>query len=433
MLWLYVRRYAAAFPKIALAVAVILISTIAFVIWLISFKARKAEPARIAEVEKVILPKIQKIEENPGRFVLVDNTLVDIERAEVVFTSWLKYGVPQRLFWKEKEHKFLAAYERGFVRYDFKGAVEAELNQPPSTVADDMKWAVLCRNGDVYRTDLDWEKMSRLNEKKITAIGQFNDQYFAANLLIGTERTLILRNVNKIANVNLQTGTVKPMDLSLEQLSKRKSPDSKRVVGLEKGQFYCYEVDADRPLYHPVGRGAINDYLWLGNEKCVAIAAMKTVVVYDVPKNTLTVLAELPAACNRIGEPSPDQRYFFCAGKSQGFLIDAEKRTVLPVVGGAGVKWISNDTFTFSREIMDSDQRGTWVQTVGEPEKRVLTEPFLVGKVGGLVMTVPSKEWLVFATKRGLARMRSNGGEAAEILALPHPPQQAVGIETWDF
>ena len=96
---------------------------------------------------------------------------------------------------------------------------------PASCVADDFKWAVFSRGGDVYRADIDWPGMKLTNERKVTSIGQFSDQYFPSNLFIGTEKTLIVRNLNKLVNVNLETGAVKPMDMSLEQITRRKSPD----------------------------------------------------------------------------------------------------------------------------------------------------------------------------------------------------------------
>lgn len=76
----------------------------------------------------------------------------------------------------------------------------------------------------------------------------------------------------------------------------------------------------------------------------------------------------------------------------------------------AGITWISSDTFAFSRELQDSDLRGTWFQKVGEREKRVSLEPFIVNKKGGLIMFLPSSELVVFLTNVGILKVKKEQG-----------------------
>src|SRR5581483_12267786 len=136
MIWLYLKRFAGAFPKLALATVVIVASTVAFGVWWFSYRMRQVvlKPVPVEDIR----PKVEKVEANPGHYVLVDNALYDSESGELVFANWLKQGMPMRLFWQPREHKFLAQYERGFVRYNFNGTVDAELpNTPATTLSDD--------------------------------------------------------------------------------------------------------------------------------------------------------------------------------------------------------------------------------------------------------------------------------------------------------
>jgi len=202
---------------------------------------------------------------------------------------------------------------------------------------------------------------------------------------------------------------------------------------LERGQFYCYDVETDETKTIAIGRGALNDYQWLGNDRCAAIAAGRAVVLYDRLENTLAEVAALPSPSARIGEPSPDGRLVFCVGRmGNGVLVDLQKKTAVPVAGGAGIIWISADTFAFSREVQDSELRGTWMQTAGEGERRVSPDPYLVANSGPMIMASPAGV-IVYATKHGLSKMNPDGTEVAELIKLPHPPGRVVAIADWSF
>ena len=429
-MWRYLRN----FPKFLACFAIIITAVTIVVVWKIRRAALDAlfrdRPAQIEDTRA----REALVEAKRGRLLLVDNDLYDIDTGTVIFKNWLKEKTPQRLFYDSQPKKYIAQYERGFVRYALNGAEEATLLQKNKPAfSDDLKGAVYSNEKDIWRADVDWKAFKLVNERKVTSVGQFSDLYLADNIVVGTEKTLLVHNINKVLNVKLDTGDVKPMQISLDGISKRKSPDSKGVVGLENGKFYYYEVDTDDAKYFPVGRGAINDYQWLGNGKCVAIAAMKTVIQFDRAKRTLTELVALPVPCNRIGEPSPDGRFVFCASMVNGkaALVDVEKKTATPVTGGAGVCWVSNDTFAFSREAPDSDLSGTWLETVGQGERRVSPEPYLVTRRGAELMVVKSAGLVVFVTKQGISKMKPDGTEVAELVKLLHPPSFVQDIEDW--
>ena len=101
----------------------------------------------------------------------------------------------------------IAQYERGFIRYGMNGAVEARLVQKNKPAfSDDLKWAVYANEKDIWRADVDWKEFKLANGRKVTSIGQFSDQYFADNIVVGTNKTLLVHNMNKVLHVNLETG-----------------------------------------------------------------------------------------------------------------------------------------------------------------------------------------------------------------------------------
>lgn len=428
MIWRFLRSV----PKFVFALAVVVASLALLFFWNVRRSVRQTA-ARIqpAQVEDNTARQAL-VASKPLRLLLVDNDLYDLDTGAIIFKNWLQDGMPGKLFWEAGSKTMLAEYERGFVRYRLDGTEEKALPQKyPYGIADDYKWIVYARDKDIWRADVDWRALELVNERKVTSIGQFNHQNFAMNIVLGTDKTLLIRSMNKVLHVDFVTGAVKPMDLFLEQIGKRRSPDSKGIVGLENGKFYYYEVDTDDAKYFPVGRVAINDYQWLGDAQCVALVEAKNMVLYDRAKRTLTELLTLPFQCNRIGEPSPDGRFVFCASgvTHKGVLVDTAKKGAVPVIGGEGVTWISNDTFAFSREVPDSDLRGTWLQKPGEGERRISPEPYLVGKNGGFIRALPSSSLVVFATKHGVATMKPDGSELVEVAKLAHPPERVLGIQ----
>jgi hypothetical protein len=154
-------------------------------------------------------------------------------------------------------------------------------------------------------------------------------------------------------------------------------------------------------------------------------------MLFDRTQDTVSEIVTLPSQLSKIGEPSPDGRFVFCAGRGSGVLVDLEQKSATAISGGVGIHWISKDTFAFSREVPDTDLRGTWLQTAGESERRVSPEPYLVGKGGGFIMSLPNLEMAVFATKHGLSKMKLDGTEVVELLKLPAPPAQVLDIQEW--
>ena len=430
MRWDFIKK----FPKYALVLGLIVGSTVVFGLWWFMFRGRSAGSGRsdsAAVPVKDISKQIALVESKPERLLLVDNNLYDLDTGALIFKSWLKNGMPLKMSWEPASKTMLAQYERGFVRYRPDGTMQASFAQKyPLAISDDRQWILLVKDKDIWKADVDWKTLKLSNERKLTSIAQFHDSSFAANIVFGTDRLIVVRNLNTLLRVNLESGDVHPMKMNLDGIRKRRSPDGRSVVGIQNGQFYCYDVETDDAKTIPIGRGAINDWLWLGNDRCLAIAAMKTVILYDRKTHTLTELAALPSPCHKIGQPSPDGRFLFGLGRGNGVLLDMEKKKAIQLTGGgAGVSWVSNDTFAYSREVPDSYLRGMWLQTVGEGERRVSPEPYRVGRVRGLIAPVPAAGVVIFVTKRGISKMKPDGTGLASLIALPAPPSRVLGMD----
>jgi len=428
MIWAWLRRA----PKIALVLTIIVGSTLLFGIWWIRHRAEKqattTAPAVVAVVEDHSR-EVGRIEAAPDHMLFVDDDLYDLDTGERLFTNWLKDAEPQKLFWESDSKTVLAEYDRGFIRYAPDGTERARLALKfPFHLSNDYKWLLFARDKDIWRADIDWTNLQLTNERQVTNIERFDDAFFAQTILFGSDHTLIVRAGMQVVRVNLDNGEVHPNRVPMQDIGKRKSPNGKSIVGIENGRFYCYDLDSELAKEIAVGRLPINDYLWLGNDKCACIVGGKAVVLYDRITNTLGEVANLPLACNQIGAPSPDGRFAFCLGRGKGVVVDFEKKTAVPVIGGVGLRWVTDDTFSFSREIIDSSLRGTWLQTAGEDERRISLEPYLVHDSGGEIMAVKKAQMIVFATEHGLSTSNFAGTDTKQTVSLVRPPSLVLRL-----
>ncbi len=435
MFWLLLKRGIRQFPKWALVAVVLVGSTALFGVWWFARKARQAIPDRPpAVVAENLAPKLGLIESKPGRLLLVDNDLYDLDSGAILFKEWLKRGMPLELFYDAKSKKILARYERGFIQYSLDGREAGTLLQRyPPVFSDDRKRMFFVKEKDIWRADVDWSAFKLSNEQRVTSIEQFSEASFAQNIQFGTDRFVIIRNVNQLLRVNLETGDVKPTRVDLTYIAKRRSPDGRFLFGVSGGQIYTYDVENDKTDTAPIGRTALNDCQWLDNNRCVALLGGEQVALYDRKKDVLDIVCSLPGRFNRIGEPSPDGHFVFCAGRTAGVLVDLERKQTLPITGGGDVKWVSNDTFAFSREVPDSDLRGTWLQTVGQGERRVSPEPYLVqsNNASAQLMVLPSAGLVIFMTKHGISKMKLDGSEVTELVKLARPPTRVLWVQAW--
>lgn len=434
-------RFIKAFPKVALVVTVLVVSTALFAWWWFFSTPEKREQAAVAkEIKKEEIQRTAaEVEKRLGRLLMIDNELYDLDTGEQFFKKWLKEGVPLNLFVEADGKNLLAQYPNGFVRYGMDGAEKGRLlHRFRLPFDEEYKSAVFCKDKDIWTAGIDWPSLKFVNERKVTSIGQFFDQFFAENLIFGTDKTLVVRVGGKLARVNLDNGEVKPVRFPLVDLDKRRSPNSEYVVGLDGGKFYCIDIDSDEGKTVELGRGNIKDYQWIGNDRCVFVSANNKVYHYNRPQHELTEIVTLPVAGDKIAQPSPTGRYILTGSRQGLCVVDIEGKEAFKIGGGEGTGWVSDDTMIFTRETMDSTLRGTWMQKVGGVETRIFEEPYLAGRGGAAVLLMKEAGVVVFVTKDAVMRMNPDGSDIREIKKLSSAngrtvqvPSRLVGIVQW--
>ncbi|MGC3992046.1 MAG: hypothetical protein QM796_20605 [Chthoniobacteraceae bacterium] len=418
--WWLVRR----FPKFFIVATIFIASTGLFGWWWLfrSPKKVREENADAANQRAETAAKVALVQSKIEHLILADNDLYDLDSGQLIFKSWLADGMPFTLSYDSASKKLVAHYKNGFVRYNLDGTEDAKMLQRFTMVVMENKWTLFVKNKDVWRADIDWQNFTLSNEKQVSSIEQFMDTSFEENILLCTEKTLVVRNMMRLLRVDLETGTVHPTLLPLGNPVSQRSPDCKLLIGITNGQFYHYDVDTDHAEATKLGRVGMSACQWLSEGKCVCILNGQSVVLYDRDKDALSELCKLPVPCSKIGEPSPDGRYVFCTNNRQGFLVDVEKKTAQAITGGAGVTWLTDDTFAFSREVPDSSLRGTWTQKVGEDSRLLSPEPFV-----GKPETFPELNKLVCDSGKGFVCISTLDG-SMDTLALHAAPHQFIRI-----
>ncbi len=232
MMWRWIKQL----PKFAFVAAVILGSSTLFGLWWVTHPHQSAGGG--AAATENVAPKIARIEAHPKTVILVDNDLYDLDTGVIIFRGWLKEGTPIALYYDSASAKIVARYERGFVRYGLDGKEEATLiEKSPPAFSDNLKWALLERERDLWRADIDWTALKFLVARRLTSIEQFSNQ-FAANIVLSTETNAIIRNNGRLLRVNLASGEVKPASVSMLHLAKRRSPNGRYLLGEDRGRLF---------------------------------------------------------------------------------------------------------------------------------------------------------------------------------------------------
>jgi hypothetical protein len=424
-------RFIKSLPKVALIVGVFVVSTGLFLYWYYFRSPEKMLLNMLTQQqnEKVVQEQAVKVEQHIGRVVLLDDDVYDLDTGEPIFQRWLRDGTPLRVYYDAENKKMVAFYGGGFVRYAMTGDEETRLAQKfPMWFYADFSSVLFAKDKDIWRADVDWNGWKLVNEKQVTSIKQINEAYFSKNIVLATQKTLLLHNGFQLLHVGLETGQVKPSKFSLQKLSRRRSPDSKHVVGLERGQLYCFDVDEDETKTLPVGRVAFSSYQWIGNDRCLLIESEKAVMIYDRLKHTLSEVAALPEKCDKFGETSPNGRLVFCIGRKGVVLVDIDGKKAEAISGGKGIGWVNEDSFAYSRETPDSELRGTWMQKPGGKERRIWAEPYVPARSGKSVLPIKSAGLVVFVTKEGVMRMKPDGTEIQVVKNLAVIPGRAVQL-----
>lgn len=417
------------FPKFALVAGVLVGSTALFALWWFTRKVSRPEIARVAVKEAPRPILTEQLAARLGQLAVIDNDLYDVTSGELLAKGWLKTEMPAVLELEKGGKTLLGRYERDLVRFSWDGSVLARLQmRQPLVLSADLKSLIYVKDQNIWLGEIDWQALKVGRERQVTSINQFMEQFFSQNILLLTERTLVVRNLNATLRVDLVSGEVHPIRIAESRFGKQRSPDFRSVVGAEAGQLFCFDVDSGENKTLPFKGRAVQDYLWLTKERCAVLSGGDTVYVYDRGAHSLEEAVKLPVGCRELILPSADGRLAFGAAMQGGVLIDFQKRQAEPVRSGNGLLWGSRDHFLVSREVPDSTWRGTWLKGVGEEERRVMDEPYVVGKGGGVVLPLKSGLLLLY-TKQGWRSMGVDGGGVSPMPKLPMQFRQAIAID----
>lgn len=429
-------RFIKAFPKLALVAGVFVVSTALFAWWWMFGSLEKREQAKIREETKkeIIAEKVVIAENRMGNLFLAGGDLCDVETGAVIFKNWLTGDKPSRLFYDAESKSLLASFPTGLNRYRLDGTMAATLAMRyPVGFTKGFKGALYAKDKNIWMADVDLKELKLTNERQITTMGIFMERFFAENLIMTTEKVLVVQNMNQHLRVNMLNGDVKQTQIPMLNIDKRRSPDGKQLVGEKGNDFYLYDVESEELKRYPIGRKAVTDLQWLDEDRCAVLLAGKTISLFDRKSGKLEELTELPLQAQGMLKPSPDGKFVFCANGKEAVLLNIETKKVERVpVGGQGFVWLTSDSLLFTRDIADSDLRGTWLKTIGKDDQRITTEPyFATRETGALVLQMKSAGQVVFVTRQGICRVKPDGSGFAEVVKTTRPPARLLGIAEW--
>lgn len=421
------------FPKFAIALGVVVLSTGLFGTWwffkrsMPRWEFAKPDPVVVAEIKK----KADALPDKLGWLALVGGDLYDISTGELIFQNWLR-GIPLRIFYYPESRHLMVQAERGIMRFGLDGKQDGVMGvETPPAFTNDGSQAMYVKDGDIWIAGIDWTAFKFINERQATHYGQFNGLYFAANLSLASEKACLVNQQSKLLRVDLSTGDLQQISLPLHYNMKRRSPDCEVMLGEDGGQFFVFDIDQPDAAMFPNTAGKVSDYQWLNNDAC-AILSGKTVSVFDRKSGKVEAVA-LPIECQRLSMPSLNGRYILCAGGSGQVQVDVRSKKAERVdIQGNHFAWMSDDSLIFSREIPDMKLRGTWVKTIGSEPQRVLAEPYLVGYDKSAPLALMRELGVVvFATRHGIFRMKPDGSELREVAKLKQPVGRIQAVEMW--
>lgn len=431
-------RLIKAFPKFAIALAAFVISTSLFGLWWLSRKSALPAPERrvalVDPSQEAVKAKIATLPSKMGWLALVGSDLYDVSTGERIFANWLS-GIPQKLFYQPQTNKLMVHAERGVMRYGLDGKRDAAMGEtsPPAFMQDGKK-AMFIRDGDIWLADVDWKAFIFANERQATKYGKFQAGFFAANLQLYSEKALIVREGNQFLHVDLKSGSIKQVKIPQMQLVKRRSPDGSKVFGEDNGKLILFDVEGASASAVPGVQQRAVDFQWMDNNTCAFINGNgASVAVYDRQRSTVSQIAKLPFDCNKMAGPSLDGRYVLCAGRKGIAVVDLKGKKATDFGTPAQhFGWVSNDTLIYSRDVPDTGVRGTWLKTIGESERQVLGDPYVVGRDGAAAVSPMLDVGLVvFGTKDALFRMKPDGLQLQEIAKLTRPVGRIQAVEIW--
>ncbi len=429
------------FPKYAVVLGVIIVSTGLFGFWwyfrrpspVVQTPPTDVAPAKPAEDSG------EKIAQRIEHLILANDDLIDIESGEVVAKNWLNGDRPLKIWFDEQNRKIIGRFERGFKRYALNGKEEALIGHRNGVLAsEDRDFAIYAEQGDVWRADVDWSAFSLVNAKRLTSIGGFNDQFFAQGLVLATKKALVVLNMNQLLRVTLDNGEVTPMQVMVNQSNERRSPDGAVYMGdtyAGKGRaVYAYDVDSNSVKTAELPRSSVTSVVWAGKNDCYILADGQVLYRFDRSKGSFDEVMKIPLFVSVITEPSENGRFLICAYQGGAAFADLEKKKFLPLEHPAqNVSWAGADTIALSTNAMDSNLRGTWLLKLdGSKPVRVSLEPYMLdGNGQSSLLVLKDSGQVILGTRTGLFKMKPGEAQAKMFSSFTAPSVRLISIQKW--
>ena len=212
-------------------------------------------------------------------------------------------------------------------------------------------------------------------------------------------------------------------------------PDPPSARERDGSSFYAYDVEKDSAEPFALGkRKAINEILWLGNDRCAVLVNGDTIHLFDRKQNKFSELIKLIIASNKMLGASPGGKRFFCGNRKGAMLIDVEGKTAeLFPHPAENMEWLSDDSLIYACGLPNSAVRGTWFLRIGAEPVRITEEPYIFtrdGKMCGAVLKTPGL--LAFGTPGGLCRIGLDGTKFEEVKQWRTAASTMTGLERWD-
>jgi hypothetical protein len=390
-------------------------------VWFLRSSKGHISKQEVAEAKsEIIEKKKEKLSANFEKVFLAGRDLYDLETGKPLFENWFSGtgSAPGRIFYLTRTKRIVAQYGRNFGLFSLDGKQEQVL--PASAVSDDLTHGFFPKDGDIWLGKIDWQKGIYTDERKITSVGYFKDQYFVDNVLLGTDKKLLVRQPQKLLLVDVDSGRVQESDLPLEDLASRASPDRSQVIGLVRGRkgggyVFSLETGEASPVEMPERIG-ISQYVWLSPEHCLLVVIGKGILSYKKGASQVEVLLETPV--RQITSVSPDGKYAIAVAgphtRPEIGLINIQTKSIEKLPGDLeGIFWTDPTHFFFSRITLDSELRGTWVRNVDGVEKRLAPAPYVEkGRVIGRPVVL-LKDAAMFQVNGDEVWMASRDGETA--------------------
>lgn len=437
--WRTIKR----FPQMALVGGVLVISTVLFAFWWMN----RPKPA-LASVPQPADEIVEQPKPAPfkpyevNRLLVADGDLIDIETGEVLAKKWLKGEAPGRLWYDERTGKIIGKHERGIVRYHPDGTKDAEiLSINGVAISEDLSMALYAKEKDIWKAGIDWEAFKLVDEKRVTSQGNIMDRYFLQNVQLATNKVVVAQNMNQFLRVNLVTGEVTLTRIPMSEVGERRSPDGAILLGevteRQAPKVFAYDVEADDAKFFDLpGRFRATEFAWLSKDKAAFLIVGKEVWTYDRASNEIAKVMDLPMHIAQMAKPSPTGRFVFCLGQQGALIADLEKKEIQPINAPAqSYEWIGEDRLILSREVPDTNLRGTWTFQLGTDSPiRVSTEPYYVARnSSGSVLYMKEAGAVIFSTRTGIFKLKPDADTPVQVLGTEKPSVRLQKVDKWPY